>query len=172
VTFNGRRLPLLYVSSTQINAQVRYDMEGSGALRVTTPSGGGEIALTLQETAPAIFLVGRFPAVTRLSGGLISPTSPAAPGEAVCAYVTGLGRPDVDVQPGQAAPISPLALALAPVQVLMGDQAISPLFAGLTPGFAGLYQVNFILPERVGTHQFRIVARGVSSNTVGLVIGP
>ena len=39
----------------------------------------------------------------------------------------------------------------APLSVRVGDRAITPLFAGLIPGFVGLYQVNLLLPDNPPT---------------------
>jgi uncharacterized protein (TIGR03437 family) len=67
-----------------------------------------------------------------------------------------------------------LALARGPVQVLVGDRVIAPLFAGLAPRFTGLYQVNFIAPPDLpaGVHPLWIVARGAQSNQVNLRVQP
>lgn len=174
VTLNGRRLPLLYVSSTQINAKLLFTVEGPATLNVTTPEGSAETPLTIAESAPAIFLVGRSPAVIRWDGSLISTTSPAAPGETVCVFLTGLGRPDSDIAAGQPAPASPLILARGPIQVQLGDRSVTPLFAGLTPGFTGLYQINFTVPDGLpaAVYNLRVVVRGASSNLVSLAVQP
>jgi uncharacterized protein (TIGR03437 family) len=38
---------------------------------------------------------------------------------------------------------------MVPVTVTIGGQTAQPSFAGLTPGFAGLYQVNVQIPNGV-----------------------
>jgi len=173
VTLNGRSLPLLYVSSTQINAKLRYDVEGPAILRVTTSQGSAEASLMIQETAPAVFRVGRSPAVARLDGTLVTVGAPAVAGETLCVYLTGLGRPEGPLPPsGAAAPAAPLLVARGPIRVIIGDRSVTPLFAGLTPGFAGLYQVNFTVPEGLpsGTVSFHVVAREAPSDTLSLAV--
>jgi acid phosphatase type 7 len=172
VTLNGRRLPLLYVSSTQINANLAFDVEGPATLRVATPDGNAVTSIAIGETAPAIFLVDRIPAVSRTNGALVTAAAPAAAGEAVCLYLTGLGRPDGDLAAGQPSPVSPLILARGPIQVQIGDRSITPLFAGLAPGFTGLYQINFLVPPDLatGVYNLRVIARGATSNTVSLSV--
>jgi uncharacterized protein (TIGR03437 family) len=45
----------------------------------------------------------------------------------------------------------PLPQVIAPVSVAIGDIPLEVTFAGLAPGFAGLYQVNALLPADVRT---------------------
>ncbi len=88
---------------------------------------------------------------------------PAREGDILQLYVTGLGRATDDGTQGgavlpdnQVAPASgePLYTTVSPPQVLIGS---SPelvgelLFSGLTPGFAGLYQINVRVPQGVQT---------------------
>ncbi len=175
VTLNGRRLPLLYVSGTQINTQLLFDVRGRATLRVNTPNGFSEALVTISEAAPAIFSAstdfGRLPAVVHSSGTLVSTASPAEPGETVLVFLTGLGQVNGEIAAGQPAPFSPLLSARVPVEAQLGGAAVTPSFAGLAPGFAGLYQVNLPIPELPsGTYTLRIVAGGISSNVVGVAV--
>ncbi|MBZ5606452.1 MAG: hypothetical protein LAO79_29530, partial [Acidobacteriia bacterium] len=43
----------------------------------------------------------------------------------------------------------PLASATAPVTVTIGNQTTPAIFAGLTPGEVGLYQINETIPAGV-----------------------
>ena len=66
-------------------------------------------------------------------------------------YVVGMGATTPTVPTGQASTGSPLAnVALAPTMTLDGE-SVTPFFAGLTPGFVGLYQINFIVPSDART---------------------
>ena len=98
---------------------------------------------------------------------------PAAAGEILEIYGTGLGATDPSVPAGFPAPASPPARAFATPQVLIGNVPAQVPFAGLTPGLAGVYQVNAIVPAglRSGTQviQWRIGAN-VSSNPATITV--
>ena len=169
-TLNGQRLALFYVSPTQINAQLPFDVEGPATLRVTTPNGSSEIPVMLSETAPAVFSTG---SVAHANGAAVTAELPARPGEYLSVFVTGLGRVNGQIAPGQAAPSSPPLTVRVQVEAQLGDHSIRPSFAGLAPGFAGLYQVNFQIPPAMagGTYPLRIVAGESSSNAVSVAVG-
>jgi uncharacterized protein (TIGR03437 family) len=104
------------------------------------------------------------PLVTHADGSLVALASPATAGEEVVAYAVGLGATTPAVPTGQAAatatPTSetfyldfnfrPNALATQPLppigeSVLLPATLYAPLYSGLTPGYVGLYQINFIV---------------------------
>ena len=69
------------------------------------------------------------------------------------------------------APASPLARAVIPVEVRIGDRPATIQFAGLAPGFVGLYQVNVEIPQGVAPGSsvpLVLIQNGVRSNTVTL----
>jgi uncharacterized protein (TIGR03437 family) len=82
--------------------------------------------------------------------------------------MTGLGQVDGAIAAGQAAPVSPLLRVLAPVEVQIGATTpITPDFAGLTPGFVGLYQVNVRIPLDLPpmAYLLRVSEKGIASNS-------
>ena len=168
VTVDGTPSPLTYVSPQQINAQLPLDSHDSATLRITTASGFAEIPIGVSDTAPAIFQGG----ILHLDGRPVSAQLPALPGETLAVYGTGFGPVDGPIGDGTASPSSPLLHVSAPVSVQMGDVSLTPLFAGLTPGLAGVYQVNVVvpadLPSRVYT--LRVVAKGNSSNVMNVQV--
>jgi uncharacterized protein (TIGR03437 family) len=78
-------------------------------------------------------------------------TRPAKAGEALTLYAIGLGPTGPGVPTGAAAPSQPLAQLTEIPDVLFGSGiapiAVTPLFAGYSPGSAGLYQVNVVIPD-------------------------
>jgi uncharacterized protein (TIGR03437 family) len=103
----------------------------------------------------------------------ITESSPAKQGEVVVIYLSGMGATNPAVKSGSPAPSSPpfAEVTVAPTVTLNG-QAATVQFAGLTPGFVGLYQVNFQVPLNAGTgDQTLIVSQnGVSSNATRLPV--
>ncbi len=99
------------------------------------------------------------PLVTHADGTLVSVYSPANVGEEVIAWVFGLGQTNPPTATGQPAKTAPTAetfnldfnyqVNALPTKPFTGDPdrvPLVPLFAGLAPGYVGLYQVNFIVP--------------------------
>jgi uncharacterized protein (TIGR03437 family) len=93
------------------------------------------------------------PLVTHLNGKILSADDPAHSGEVLVAYAVGLGATVPAMQTGAAAtgPATVLVKVgfdfranAAPIFPLIAEQ--QPLYAGVTPGLAGLYQVNFLAP--------------------------
>ena len=65
-------------------------------------------------------------------------------------YATGLGPVDQTVGLGAPAPANPPAnITDLPIRVTIGGQSATVQFAGLAPGFVGLYQVNVQVPQGV-----------------------
>ncbi|HTW31437.1 MAG TPA: hypothetical protein VMD76_07150 [Candidatus Sulfotelmatobacter sp.] len=97
--------------------------------------------------------------VTHANGTLVSNTSPASQGEELVAYAVGLGATNPAVPTGQPATqptptantftlgftFQPDASPSAPSSS-QANSAPTPLFTGLTPGYPGLYQINFVVP--------------------------
>jgi uncharacterized protein (TIGR03437 family) len=156
VWFNAQPCPLFYVSPTQINFQIPYRAAAGTASIVVAHDGraGLPVDIQIRDTSPGIFLWGdKQPLAVHLSGELISDLSPALPGEIIVIYADGLGQWNDkslnDIHSGQLATAA-FPIQFAPqLQVLLNGIACpagSVLYAGTTPGFAGLYQINLQLP--------------------------
>ena len=139
VTVSGVDAPVLVATPFQVNAQMPLELPaGSHTLQLRSPFGLGESQISLLDSAPAIFkLNGNQGAIVNQDGSINSSSTPARRGQAIVIYCTGLGGV---VASGN------LRVTARPVTVILSGTAINPFFAGLTPGFVGLYQVNAILP--------------------------
>ncbi len=149
---------LYYVSPLQINFLVPpILLPGASDVQVTLDSLDGPlIPIQLKAAAPALFQLDAQTAVTtRVDGSVITPDNPVKPGDIVILYANGLGETLPRVYylelPTQAAPLR----QLADFKVVLDGFAIDAsniLYAGVAPGFAGLYQVNIKLPATTGTN--------------------
>jgi uncharacterized protein (TIGR03437 family) len=168
--------PVLYVSPTQINFLIPTNLLPSTApVRVVKQSvAGPDVNIAIATAAPALFPFGNgyALAVDWANGNAIAtPDQPAHGGDVVVIYLTGLGTAgnvnDTLLVPGRAAAID----HLSSLQVLLAGTPVDPIriqYAGLTPGFAGLYQINLILPDKLGSDPELRVAVGDQSSPAGL----
>jgi uncharacterized protein (TIGR03437 family) len=176
VLIGGVRAPLFYVSPGQVNAQIPFELTAGNQYQVIVSANG---ALTTPEV---IQLNGGTPAILNFSSGavvaqhldgsLILDTSPAAPGEYVVIYSSGLGATDIPVASGTASPAEPPARVADPPVLTLNGNPVEVLFSGLTPGLVGLYQVNFQVPPdlRTGNYDLLLTQGGVASNKTVLSV--
>jgi uncharacterized protein (TIGR03437 family) len=145
---------IYYVSPGQVNVLIPPTV-----LLITGPATvqlenqgryGPPIKITLATAAPVLFQSDAATVVaTRGNGPLVTPDAPAQAGEVVILYATGLGP----TEPATIANEIPAAAASivdrANFQVVLNGVPVDPrlvFYAGVTPGFAGLYQINMYLP--------------------------
>jgi uncharacterized protein (TIGR03437 family) len=171
VTVNGRAAPLDYVSPAQINLVIPFDtVESYATFQVTNDSAASnQVTLYTNLTAPGVFtftnLAGTFPAglgpaaVTHLNYSLVTADSPAVAGETLVLYLAGLGAVSPPVADGAAGPSNPPSTTNESFLGTSGsisidildstgvDLAAAVSFAGLAPTYAGLYQINFVVPS-------------------------
>lgn len=168
VTVDGIPAPVTFASPSQVNAQLPLDTRDTAILRVSTASGFSETIIRLADTAPAIFPNG----ILHANGTPVSASSPVTAGETLVVYATGLGQVDGRTSAGQPAPSSPLLNCMARPDVQIGDISVIPFFAGLTPGLAGVYQVNLVVPADLPARAYsvRLAMKGIFSNTYAIQV--
>lgn len=182
VQFNGKPAPLLYVSKTQINLQVPFDLESSEYRLIvkrgdltSTPSGlGVGIAspgiFTLNSSGSGQGLIYKF----NSSGAAIADTSnPAASGDGLLIFAAGLGSTNPLFTEGKAVPLSDALPIISPVQVWLGDVMARDAQAILAPGLIGVYRVTAFVPENAPRGEnvpLYVRASGVDSQVVTLAI--
>jgi uncharacterized protein (TIGR03437 family) len=152
---NGTPIPLLFVSSGQVNAQLPFNVTGSAVMSIHTPAGiSNNFNFAVQGAAPSIFMSGSagpetgLATIVRASNGqLLTPTNPVNPGDTLVIYLTGMGTTSPAVNAGVAAPMSPLSWATQAPTVTLGGSPLTVLYGGLVPGsLSGLYQINVTVP--------------------------
>ncbi|MGH9719917.1 MAG: hypothetical protein ACRD8O_06865, partial [Bryobacteraceae bacterium] len=140
VEFGGAPAQVVSRSPFQLNIEVPIALSpGPHNVRIQAPHGAAEQTVEVRQNAPAIFLLGvsRQGAVVNQDGRLNSPVLAARRGQAVIIYATGLGAVDRS---------GALSIARLPVSVVLNGRPLPAAFAGLAPGFVGLYQVNVPIP--------------------------
>jgi uncharacterized protein (TIGR03437 family) len=158
VRFNGIPAPLYLVAPSQFNLQIPWELAALDQATITALRDGvvspEQLQVALATVSPGIFTLtqtGSGQAAALISGaagaiaapaGAYPGSRPARIGEALEIFVTGLGATTNQPLTGEASPGGPLAAALAEVTVRVGVEPARVLFAGLTPGLVGLYQVN------------------------------
>ncbi|MBZ5606629.1 MAG: hypothetical protein LAP38_00085 [Acidobacteriia bacterium] len=180
----GRSLPLVFVSDTQVNAEIPFDLAINATQQVIVTRG------TTVSLPEPVSIVSDRSGVFTLSGdglgsgfivavysdgrqALVGNDNPVKPGDAIVIYATGLGDVDPRVIAGTAAPITPLSSTVNPVTVTVGGLPAQVFFSGLTPGFAGLYQVNAFVPAGVpagNNVQVVLTQNGISSAPVSIAV--
>ena len=178
LTVNGVAVPLLFVSSQQINGQLPTNVDGNATMTLRTPGGiSDNFNFSILQAAPSIFRSGSagpetgLATVTRADNGeLITPTNPIHPNDTIVIWATGLGRTSPPIDSGMPAPSDPLPFAVIPPVVTLGGAALNVLYAGLVPGSVGLYQINATVPFKVpnGLDIPLVVNQGGSSTTLNL----
>jgi uncharacterized protein (TIGR03437 family) len=181
VSVAGTAAPLVYASPTQINFQVPFEAPTSGNVAVVvtvngTPSPAQNAAMA--EYAPGVFTYARTATVLDpiivhgADNTLVTPGSPAAANEVLVIYATGVGSFDNPPATGTPAVGSPLARALVTPTVTVGSSSGAVIFAGLTPGFVGLVQVNVQLPGTLasGTQQLELAFGSSKAPAVNLYV--
>jgi len=157
LSVNGTPVPLLFVSPTQINAQLPNNVAGPSTVNIHTPAGvSNGFNFSVQATAPSVFLSGTAGPLTGLAtivraanNQLVTPTNPIRPGDTLVIYLTGLGLTSPVVVAGQPSPTSPLAWATLGTNVTLGGSALTIQYAGRVPGEVGVDQINAVVPSSV-----------------------
>ena len=177
VRINGVDAPLVAAMPGQLNLQAPFELQpGPVGVSVSTQSGDSvEATIFVADVDPGIFFdsASGYGAIRYPADGQIAFQRPARPGEGLEIYVTGLGAVDPRTETGEASRGFILSHVRAEVVVLLDGRRITPIFAGLAPSFAGLYQVSVVLPDDLlpGSYELRLEVAGIQSNPVRLDIG-
>jgi uncharacterized protein (TIGR03437 family) len=103
--------------------------------------------------------------------GPVTAEDPAVAGEIVHVFGGGFGAVEPQPRLGEAAPATPLArVKMADLVCSVGSRTAEVLFAGLAPGWVGLYQFDVRLPDGIGTsREFLRCGKRDSTSAVGLL---
>jgi len=136
-----------YVSPTQVNFLLPSDFQAANGTTVLVRNPAGittEVPITLNASAAQLFTSGGNVLATRANGALLGKAAPAAPGDTIVLYATGLGATTPALIAGQV-PTQSASLNTLP-RVTIGGQDATVVSGGIVPGSAGLYQVVVQVP--------------------------
>ncbi|MBL8241040.1 MAG: hypothetical protein JNM66_26700 [Bryobacterales bacterium] len=160
VRLNDQPIPLLFAGPAQVNAQIPYALEPDVEYQLEIRRGTAIVTpqpVVIAQSRPGVFTVDQsgqgqghiYRALPDGSQRLADASGAATAGEVLIIYCNGLGLTNPPATAGAGAPFSPLAITANPVTVTIGDRDATVLFAGLAPGFAGLYQINAQVPAGI-----------------------
>jgi len=160
VVMGDRPLSLLYTSSGQLNVQVPYDIPPNTEHSLVVKRGNALSTaerVTVSAGIPGVFTINQSGSgqghiyVARANGELVlaDAANPARPGDVLVVYCSGLGAVEPTVEAGAPAPAEQPARTRQTVGATIGGATAEVLFAGLTPLYTGLYQVNLRVPVSV-----------------------
>jgi uncharacterized protein (TIGR03437 family) len=166
VRIAGIEAPVIAQTPFQLNGQIPADLTpGAYTIRISSPYGTLEQPIQIGAVSPGIFQVtDQVAAILNPNGALNTPDNPVRRGDVIVVFCTGLG-----------AVTSQGSLYVAQVPVTGWVQGVSwpAAFAGLSPGFIGLYQVNLPIPPATppGLNLTLTIQQGnFTSNTVQVSI--
>ncbi len=168
-TVNGIAVPIYYVSPTQLNLQIPYEVPvGAATLIIDNNGATSSTQIQIAATAPGILTQSSAPV----------PDGSGEPGQELVLYITGGGLVSPSIADG-AAPAAGTAAANLPMPqaglsvTVAGIQA-SVQFAGVGVGLVGVMQVNFTVPANApqGAQPVVVTVGGVSSPAATLTVLP
>jgi uncharacterized protein (TIGR03437 family) len=177
VTVDGIEAPVYFVSAAQINFLIPYAVRpGLKPVVVRTAAGTQNGTVRILRAAPAIFVQDSANppkgAILNQNSSLNTSSNAARRGEVIQIYGTGAG----EFQGGtvvDGAAVTGLLSSVSVPQVFIGGVEARVQFSGLTPGLAGLWQVNAFVPESgflTGRVPVRVFIDGIDSNEVGVFV--
>ena len=170
VLIGGIPSPLLSITGSpveQINLQVPFELATGTTTTIEVENNGTRTTVggvPVFSTQPGIFEIpdpagGTVGAVIDArTGATITQQNPAARDRPLSVFFTGGGALQPTVLTGVFGPVPP-AVMTETVVVGVDDKGAEILFQGYAPGFLGLYQVNFDLPEDAGCGVRNLVIR-------------
>ena len=160
-----------YVSPTQVNFLLPSDLANTATTVQVRNAAGvtAEIAIAVQASAPQLFTAdGTSILASHANGTFVARAAPAAPGETITLFATGLGATTPALTPFQLAS-GGANLTTLPV-VNIGGAPATVQAASAVPGTAGVYQIRVGVPDNAvnGNQLVVVVVGGVES--AGVVI--
>jgi len=171
VSIGGKSAPLIFLSDSQINAQVPVDVTtGSTGQPVIVKTPNGEstpINAAVSAEAPAIFITGQGAGIVVKNAdfSLVEANNPAVANDILVIFSTGLGQTTPPMQTGR---VVEGIRNTAPVTVSFGGQPATVIYSIASPGYIGLYQTAIRVPTGIaaGDQRLTLTINNKTSNAV------
>lgn len=191
VLVNGIAAPIYFVSPGQVAFEMPWQVLGDSQVSVVIVLNGARSAaqtVKLAADGPDLFSMnqqGTGQGAIQIANTMLLAAPPGAVAgflsrparrgvDYLTIYCTGLGDVSPRPESGAPAPASPLAQTVAaPTVTVGGVTAPAPIFAGLSPGFVGLYQINVLVPANAPVGDavpVVVTVGGLKSNTVTIAV--
>ncbi len=179
VTMDGVTAPVYRVlnlnGQEQLSVQAPWSISGKNSVvvSVTTGAGNAQVTVPVLGAQPGIFILDAASSgATHSDGSIAGALNPAARGETLVLYLTGLGPVQNTPASGDPASSTTLSPTVIKPTVTIGGFDSTVIFSGLAPGFIGLYQINVTVPAAVatGTVDLTVLSNGVTSNTAKIPV--
>ncbi len=166
VSVNGTAATIQYISAGQLNVLWPDVAPGLTKLTVTTGSGSFTTNVIVEAVVPSVFTLGgsTAAAINAVTGAVVNTTAPLRAGvDIVALFLTGLGS---------TTRINGLEYAAIQPTVTIGETACNVSYAGRSPGYPGLDQINCLIPAGLSDAAVPVVvmSNGRVANTVTLDI--
>src|SRR5271154_195219 len=160
VQFNGVSAPLLYVSPTQINAQLPWEIAANASVTITVSNNmltSAPQSVAIGPFSPGIFATGNYAIAIHQDSTLATPpgapftpvnSHPASPEETLEVPAPGLGPTDPPGITGTNSLGTQRITSTTPT-VRIGGVPAQVTFSGLSPQFVGVDQLNVVVPANV-----------------------
>jgi uncharacterized protein (TIGR03437 family) len=175
VSINGFLAPLYYVSKTQINGQVPFEVTpGTATLTITSNgSAAAQLSFAVIAAQPDILVQngGTQAIAVNQDGNVNTPAQPAHAGDVEVLYLTGIGIPAPPVPTGAASPsLAPFAQVNYPYTITLNSRQITVYYLGYAPGFPALVQANIQIPAGTAPGDLPVVVTVNGASSASAVV--
>ena len=168
---------MYFVSPGQIDLWVPWELQNqsSAQVKVTVDEAlfGNVVTIPLSNYAPSLFQYGASLVIAQDQNyQLITSSNPVPGGGVATLYANGLGPVTNPPASGDPALVNPLSRTTTMPVVMIGGQPAQVIFSGLSPGSAGLYQIDVTIPSGLtpGSQPLTVAIGGQTSKSVNIFV--
>lgn len=168
VTLNGTPVPLYYVSPTQINLQIPWEISANTSAIVKVAANGqtATFQLPIYPSAPEVFAD---------ANSLLVPYQTTGRGDTIYLFETGDGLFTTPaVTTGSVPAAGNLSTTVSNVSITVGGVPATATYVGVPTWSIGVTQINFTIPPTapLGLQPVVVTTGGVSSAPVLITVAP